>query len=252
MNLKRFNLILMPIFLILIAFISYRHFMPEKPVLPSTVFILLGPPGSGKGTQAKRLSQDYQVPHISTGDLFRENMAAQTPIGIKAKGFIQAGQLVPDEIVLGMLYERIAKADCARGYLLDGVPRTIHQANEIAQHQSMNSKLFVLNLDVPDEEIVKRAAGRLVCRQCGTIYNRDISPPVHANICDKCKGEVYRRADDEPDVVRKRLKVYHDQTQPLIEYYDHKGLLTTFDGNQLPDVVHAELKRYIDDKINSF
>lgn len=210
------------------------------------VIILLGPPGSGKGTQAKRLSQDYHIPQISTGDLFREHMAAQTPIGQKAKNFIQTGQLVPDDIVLGMLFERIEQPDCVRGYLLDGFPRTIPQADQLAQHQSMKTKLFVLCLDVPDEEIVRRAAGRLVCRQCGSIYNRDISPPVHENICDKCEGEVYRRADDEPEVVRKRLKVYRAQTQPLIEYYDKLGLLTMFDGNQPPDVVHAELKRFID------
>lgn len=212
----------------------------------SFVIILLGPPGSGKGTQAKRLSQDYHIPQISTGDLFREHMAAQTPIGQKAKSYIQAGHLVPDEVVLGMLFERIDQRDCAKGYLLDGFPRTIPQADQLAQHQSMKTKLFVLCFEVPDEEIVKRAAGRLVCRQCGTIYNRDISPPVHENICDKCGGEVYRRMDDEPEVVRKRLSVYHAQTRPLIEYYDKLGLLTIFDGNQPPDVVHAELKRFID------
>lgn len=225
--------------------------MPKNPLLPSVVMILLGPPGSGKGTQAKRLSQDYQIPQISTGDLFRENMAAGTPIGLKAKAFIQSGQLVPDEIVLGMLFDRIAQPDCARGYLLDGFPRTIPQADQLAQHQSMKTTLCVLSLEVPDEEIVKRAAGRLLCRQCGAIYNRDISPPQIDSICDKCGGEVYRRMDDEPDVVRKRLKVYHEQTQPLIEYYDHQGLLTTFDGNQSPDAVYTELKRYIDNRLFS-
>lgn len=223
--------------------------MTRKTSSPSLVIILLGPPGSGKGTQAKRLANDYKIPQISTGDLFRENMAAQTPIGIKAKSFIQAGLLVPDEIVLGMLYDRIALSDCSKGYLLDGFPRTISQADEMNQHRNSETTLLVLSLEVSDEEIVKRAAGRLVCRQCGAIYNRDISPPIHEKICDKCGGEVYRRADDEPDVVRKRLKVYHEQTQPLIEYYDHKGLLTTFDGTQTPDAVHAELRRYIDDNI---
>ena len=220
--------------------------MLENHSLDSFVIILLGPPGSGKGTQAKRLSQDYHIPQISTGDLFREHMAAQTPIGQKAKEFIQTGQLVPDDVVLGMLFERIGQPDCAKGYLLDGFPRTIIQADQLAKHQSMKTKLFVLCLEVSDEKIVKRAAGRLVCRQCGSIYNRDISPPVHENVCDKCGGEVYRRVDDEPDVVRKRLKIYRTQTQPLIEYYDRLGLLTMFDGNQPPDVVHAELKRFID------
>jgi adenylate kinase len=223
--------------------------MSDLSPLSPLVIILLGPPGSGKGTQAKRLAQDYQIPQISTGDLFRENMAAQTPIGLKAKNFIQAGQLVPDNIVLGMLFDRIAQSDCIRGYLLDGVPRTIYQAEQIAQHERIKTQLLVLSLEVPDEEIIKRAAGRLICRQCGTIYNRLISPPVHDHICDLCGGEVYRRLDDEPDVVRNRLKIYHEQTQPLIEYYDHQGLLTTFDGNQLPDIVHAELKRYIDSMI---
>lgn len=210
------------------------------------VVILLGPPGSGKGTQAKRLSKDYHLPQISTGDLFREHIALKTFIGQNAKSFIQAGQLVPDRIVLDMLFDRIEQADCRKGYLLDGFPRTIAQADELSQHQSMKTKLLVLCLEVPDEEIVRRASGRYVCRQCGSIYNRDISPPVHEKICDHCKGEVYRRADDEPSVVRKRLQVYHHQTQPLIEYYDHLGLLTLFDGKQAPDAVHAELKRYID------
>lgn len=209
------------------------------------MIILLGPPGSGKGTQAKRLSQNYHIPQISTGDLFREHIAAQTSIGQKAKSFIQAGQLVPDDIVLSMLFERIEQPDCVNGYILDGFPRTMMQADRLAQHQSMKTKVFVLCLEVPDEEIVKRAAGRLVCRQCSSIYHRDRSPPAHDNICDKCGGEVYRRMDDEPEVVRQRLKVYRAQTQPLIEYYDKLGLLTTFDGNQPPDVVQAELKRML-------
>jgi adenylate kinase len=223
--------------------------MFKKQPLAPLVIILLGPPGSGKGTQAKRLSQDYSMPQISTGDLFRENIATQTPIGLKTKDFIQTGYLVPDDIVFRMLFARIAQPDCAKGFLLDGFPRTIPQAHELAQHQGTKTKLYVLSLKVPDEEIIKRAAGRLVCRQCGTIYNRDIAPPIHDSICDKCGGEVYRRPDDEPNVVRKRLQVYHAQTQPLIEYYDHKGLLATFDGDQSPDVVHAELKRYIDERL---
>jgi adenylate kinase len=237
-----FSLILASFISILSTFMS----IPERSVLPSIVIILLGPPGSGKGTQAKRLSQDYQIPQISTGDLFRANMKAQTHIGLKAQSFIQAGQLVPDAIVLEMLFDRIEQPDCAGGYLLDGFPRTISQADQLAQHQSIKTKLLVLNLEVSDEEIIKRAAGRLVCRQCGTIYNRDISPPIHNHICDKCGGEVYRRIDDEPDVVRKRLQVYHVQTHPLVEYYAHQGLLTTCDGNQPPDAVYAELKRHID------
>ena len=220
--------------------------MSNQTIPPSLVMILLGPPGSGKGTQAKRLSKEYHIPQISTGDLFRENMARETPIGLKAKGFIQAGQLVPDDVVLGMLFERIDQPDCSHGYLLDGFPRTLAQADQLAHHQTMKTRVVVLSLEVQDDEIIKRAAGRLVCRGCGAIYNREITPLKDESVCDKCGAEVYRRSDDEPDVVKKRLKVYHDQTSPLIEYFDHQGLLTAFDGSQSPEAVFAELKFYID------
>lgn len=220
--------------------------MSNLSIQPPLVIILLGPPGSGKGTQAKRLAQDYRIPQISTGDLFRENIAAETSIGIKAQGFIQAGRLVPDEIVLEMLFERMGESDCAGGCLLDGFPRTLNQGNQLANHQSMNTQVFVLSLEVSDDEIIKRAASRLLCRQCGAIYSLDLSPPKQEKCCDHCGGEVYRRVDDEPDVVRKRLEVYHAQTTPLIEYYDHQGLLTAFDGSQRPEAVYAELKSYLD------
>lgn len=213
------------------------------------VILLLGPPGSGKGTQAKQLSVEMGIPQISTGDLFREHMAARTPIGQKAQEYMQAGLLVPDEIVLGMLFERIEKPDCAGGYLLDGFPRTQVQADRLTLHPSMQGNVYVLCLEVPDEVIIKRAANRLVCRQCGSIYNALIAPPQFENRCDKCRGEVYRRPDDNPEVVAKRLAVYHTQTQPLIEYYDHRGLLTLFDGNQSPEAVHEELKHYLDNAI---
>ena len=211
------------------------------------ILILLGPPGSGKGTQAKRLVREYGIPQISTGDLFREHIANQTTIGKAAQAYIQAGHLVPDEIVLGMLFHRIEQADCAKGFLLDGFPRTLNQAEALADHESMNGHIYVVCLEVPDEEIVKRASGRLVCRQCGAIYNQELSPPKQEYTCDKCDGEVYRRMDDDPEVVRERLKVYHAKTQPLMEYYDHQGLLTVFDGCQSPDVVYMELKHYIDE-----
>lgn len=220
--------------------------MLEQSSLPF-VIILLGPPGSGKGTQAKHLAVDYDIPPISTGDLLRENISKQTPIGVQAKGYLQQGYLVPDDVVLKMLFDRISQPDCEKGYLLDGFPRTIFQADQLAQHLGLRTKLFVLNLEVSDEEIIKRASGRLLCKNCGAIYHRETSPPKNLLQCDRCGGEIYRREDDEPEVVQKRLKVYRDQTQPLIEYYDHRGLLTVFDGNQSKEKVHRELKRYIEE-----
>lgn len=219
---------------------------PQVSSQAALIIILLGPPGSGKGTQAKRLAQDYQIPHISTGDLFRENMALDTALGSKAKAFIQAGQLVPDSLVLEMLFDRVSRSDCLRGYLLDGFPRTIPQAEALSTARNPNIPMIVLNLEVPDTIIVKRAEGRLICRKCGTIYNRDVSPPIYESICDKCQGEVYQRSDDKAEVVLERLRVYHQQTQPLVHYYEEKNQLISFNGDQPPDVVHAELKRAID------
>lgn len=217
----------------------------------SIVLILLGPPGSGKGTQAKRLAQEYQVPHISTGDLFRENMALETELGKKVKGVIQAGQLVSDELVLDMLFDRLKRPDCVHGYLLDGFPRTVNQAEALARFIPPTLSVLVFNLEVPDEVLVKRAEGRLICRQCGTIYNLAISPPAYPGVCDKCQGEVYQRADDKAEVVLQRLKVYRNQTFPLVEYYAKKKNLINFNGNQLPDVVHAELKKAVDSHFSS-
>lgn len=213
--------------------------------------ILLGPPGSGKGTQAKLLSRDYQMPQISTGDLFRANIAEQTPIGLQAKHFIQSGQLVPDEIVLGMLFARIALPDCRKGYILDGFPRTIFQAEQLEKHHAREVVQLVVNLEVPDEEIIKRASGRFLCRQCGMIYSHTVSPPTIEGRCDKCDGEVYRRPDDEPDIVKNRLQVYHAQTLPLIEFYCQKELLTTICGNRSLNIVHEELKSFLDKKMEN-
>ncbi|CUI16475.1 adenylate kinase [Candidatus Protochlamydia naegleriophila] len=223
-----------------------------KPIISpqaALALILLGPPGSGKGTQSKRLAHAYQVPHISTGDLFREHMSKETSIGMRAKAFIQAGKLVPDEVVMDMLFDRLEHPDCLRGYLLDGFPRTVAQADQLGKKRDLKMPFLVLCLDVVDDVIVQRASGRLVCKQCGVIYNRDFSPPVHPGVCDKCGGEVYRRHDDAPEVVLERLKVYHEQTRPLIEYYRKQEVLTSFDGNQPPDVVYSELKRYIDNHL---
>lgn len=212
----------------------------------SLVIILLGPPGSGKGTQAKRLTHDYKIPHVSTGDLFRENISLETELGKQAKGYIQQGLLVPDQLVLDMLFERVSREDCAQGYLLDGFPRTISQAEALAEFMKQQSSLVVLSLDVEDDVIIKRASGRMLCKQCGSIYNRDIAPPIKEGVCDHCGGEVYQRSDDRPEVVRERLVVYHRQTQPLIQYYKELNRLASFNGNQPPDIVYAELRHHID------
>ena len=206
------------------------------------VVILLGPPGSGKGTQAERLTKDLGIPHISTGDLFRENISKDTELGKRAKTFMNAGKLVPDEVVLDMLFDRVSRPDSTNGYLLDGFPRTIAQAEALDKHLSSSAKLVVLDLEVPDDMIVKRAEGRLTCKTCSSIYNRYFSPPETEGVCDKCKGELMQRPDDKLEVVQERLRVYHKQTHPLIEYYTKKGVLTSVDGTQSPDEVFKSLK----------
>lgn len=205
------------------------------------VIILMGPPGSGKGTQAVRLTKELGIPHISTGDLFRENISKDTELGKRAKEFTNAGKLVPDQIVLDMLFDRVSRPDCAKGYLLDGFPRTLPQAEAFAKFLPSTAELTVLNLDVPDDIIVKRAEGRLTCKQCGTVYNRYFSPPTKDNVCDKCAGELVQRPDDRAEVVQERLRVYHTQTKPLIDYYSKKKILYTVDGTKSPDEVFQAL-----------
>ncbi len=206
-----------------------------------TVIILLGPPGSGKGTQAVKLSQELNIPHISTGDLFRENLSKNTELGKKAKSYMESGKLVPDEIVLEMLFDRVSRPDCVRGYLLDGFPRTIPQAESLEKHLKDKANVIALNLQVRDEVIVKRAEGRLTCKQCGQMYNKNFAPPTQEGKCDKCGGELYQRADDAPAVVQERLRVYHEQTEPLIAFYEKRDILTSVDGEKPPEAVFAEL-----------
>lgn len=205
------------------------------------VVILLGPPGSGKGTQAVRLTKELDIPHISTGDLFRENISKNTELGKRAKEYTNAGKLVPDELVLDMLFDRVKRPDCAKGYLLDGFPRTLPQAEAFGKFLPSTAELIVLNLDVPDELIVKRIEGRLTCKQCGNIHNRYFSPPQKESECDKCGGQLEQRADDNAQVVIERLRQYHNQTKPLIEYYSKKGVLSTVDGTKSPDDVYQAL-----------
>ncbi|MCA8978524.1 MAG: adenylate kinase [Planctomycetes bacterium] len=209
------------------------------------VVILLGPPGAGKGTQAVRLSEGLGLPHVSTGDLFRENLSKSTELGLRAKGFMESGKLVPDELVLEMLFDRVSKPDCAEGYLLDGFPRTIPQA-EALDARLVGEKTVALLLEVDDSLIVGRAAGRLLCKSCGNIQHLEFSPPAKEGVCDQCGGELHRRKDDEPDVVRERLVVYHEQTAPLVGFYENKGLLRRVKGDQSPDAVYADLLKNLE------
>lgn len=201
------------------------------------VVILLGPPGSGKGTQAVRLTKELGIPHISTGDLFRENISKNTELGKRAKTYMDAGKLVPDEVVLDMLFDRVSRDDTKTGYLLDGFPRTLPQAEALDKHLGSSVDLIVVSLEVPDEVIVKRAEGRLTCKNCGNIHNKYFSPPAEDGKCDKCGGELFQRPDDKAEVVEERLRVYHAQTKPLVEYYNKKGVLRSFDGTKSPDEV---------------
>lgn len=213
------------------------------------IVILMGPPGSGKGTQAVRLSKELGIPHISTGDLFRENVGKSTDLGKKAKTYMDAGKLVPDELVLEMLFDRVSRSDASKGYLLDGFPRTIPQAEALNRHLSSNDHVTVINLDVADELIIKRIGGRFSCKQCGTIYNKYFSPSTKEGICDKCAGELQQRPDDTVEVAQERLKVYHAQTQPLIAYYTQKGILHNIDGTQTPDEVFKHLQKALQEKV---
>lgn len=227
------------LFIISIGAYAMAH---EATSVRQKIVILLGPPGSGKGTQAVRLSKELGIPHISTGDLFRENISKNTELGKRAKEYTNAGKLVPDELVLDMLFDRVSRPDSSKGYLLDGAPRTLPQAEAFAKHISANADLIVLNLDVPDDIIVKRAEGRLTCEKCGNVFNRYFSPPTQEGVCDKCKGKLIQRPDDKAEVVQERLRVYHAQTKPLIDYYAKKGLLQTVDGTRSPDEVFQALR----------
>ena len=196
--------------------------------------IMLGAPGAGKGTQAKKIADKYQVPHISTGDIFRANIKEGTELGMKAKSFMDQGLLVPDEITIGMLLDRIHKADCEKGYVLDGFPRTIPQAESLTKALSELSETidYAIDVDVPDENIVIRMSGRRACLTCGATFHTEFAPPKKEGVCDICGAPLVLRDDDKPETVQKRLSVYHEQTQPLIEYYKKAGVLATVDGTQ--------------------
>ena len=194
--------------------------------------VFLGPPGAGKGTQAKKIAEKYGIPQISTGDMFREHLAKGTELGKKAKEYMDKGALVPDEIVLGMVEERLKQPDCEKGFILDGFPRTVPQAEALDKLlEKLGKKIdYAILIDVPDEELVKRLTGRRTCKKCGMMYHVMFKPPKEEGKCDVCGGELYQRADDNEETVRNRLKVYHEQTEPIIAYYEKKGVLHRIDG----------------------
>ena len=209
--------------------------------------IMLGAPGAGKGTQAKKIAAKYEIPHISTGDIFRANIKNGTELGMKAKSYMDAGGLVPDEITIGMLLERIHQADCKNGYVLDGFPRTIPQAESLTKALTDRGESvdYAVDVNVPDENIIKRMSGRRACLSCGATYHIVYNAPRKEGICDTCGQQLVLRDDDKPETVEKRLSVYHDQTQPLIDYYKKAGILAEVDGTQDMEVVFQDIVKIL-------
>ncbi len=205
--------------------------------------IMLGAPGAGKGTQAKMIAEKYSIPHVSTGDIFRANIKNGTELGKQAKEYMDAGKLVPDELTVKILLDRVAQDDCKNGYVLDGFPRTIPQAEVLENAlNDLGDKIdFAVNVDVPDENIVRRMSGRRACLKCGATYHIEHIPPKKEGICDTCGSELVLRDDDKPETVQNRLKVYHEQTQPLIDFYTERKVLKTVDGTKDMKEVFADI-----------
>jgi adenylate kinase len=206
--------------------------------------ILLGPPGAGKGTQAARLTEDFGLPHIATGEILRAAVANGTELGRTASRYMDAGELVPDEVIIGVILERLEDDDARDGFLLDGFPRTIEQADALARElEKLDRRLTAtLLIDVSDDEVVRRLSGRRVSRKTGRVYHVDFDPPKHEGRCDIDGSQLIQRSDDAEDTVRKRLGVYHTQTTPLIDYYEDRGLLRRFDGTRSPAEVHDHIR----------
>ncbi|MCH4072422.1 adenylate kinase [Pseudoramibacter sp.] len=205
--------------------------------------VLLGPPGAGKGTQAKKIADRYGIVHISTGDLFRDNIKNKTPLGQKAKAYMDAGNLVPDELVIALVEDRIAKDDCRDGYLLDGFPRTVAQASALSEYNEKVGKPldFALSIEVPEDKLVSRIVGRRVCPNCGASFHIKFNPPKKDGICDRCGEKLVQRKDDTEATVKNRLDVYNKETAPLIDFYRCKGILKAVDGDQDVDIVTADI-----------
>lgn len=210
-------------------------------------FILMGPPGAGKGTQAERMIEEYKIQHISTGDMFRAAVKKGTELGKEAKRYMDSGQLVPDMVTIGIVREGLANPECQKGFILDGFPRTTEQAVALdGILADLDIKLSgVINISVPDSELVGRAIGRRICKNCGATYHVKFKPPKVEGICDKCGGPLYQRDDDKEETVKKRLEVYHSQTAPLIEYYKQQGIYCEINGNQAMDKVFDDISKYV-------
>lgn len=205
--------------------------------------ILLGPPGAGKGTQAVKIVEKYNIPHISTGDIFRENIKNKTELGNRAKAYMDRGELVPDELVVEIATDRLTKDDCKNGFLLDGFPRTIFQAEKLDEFLTKRGEKIdkVINIDVEKDALVKRITGRRVCKSCGASYHVVNIPPKKEGVCDLCSGELIQRADDTEETVLNRIDVYNKQTKPLVDYYDKAGVIINIDGNKDLDDVLADI-----------
>ena len=209
--------------------------------------IMLGAPGAGKGTQAKRIAEKYSIPHISTGDIFRANIKNGTELGKKAKEYMDQGLLVPDELTVNLVIDRVSNDDCKNGYVLDGFPRTIPQAEALDNALTARGEKidFAVNVEVPDENIINRMSGRRACLTCGATYHTEFIKPKVEGICDNCGSTLVLRDDDKPETVKKRLDVYHDQTQPLIDYYSGKNVLAEVDGTKIMDDVFADIVKVL-------
>lgn len=210
--------------------------------------IVFGPPGAGKGTQAKRIAERFGVPHVATGDVLRDAVAEKTELGVKAKEYMERGELVPDGIVISVIRERLRRRDCEEGFVLDGFPRTMAQAKALDEMlEKVGAEIdAVIDLETSEEEIIKRLSNRRTCRACGAVYHLIFNPPKTPERCDRCSGELYQREDDREEVIRRRLKVYRTQSKPLLKYYQKKGILRVVDGNGSIEEVSKSIGRLLE------